>query len=111
MPPASVERHRLQQENPALSYGQSNIFQVLLSILSSRRVAFPPGFPRNQFRTGSQLSPSSSSRDLRDGCRASRFRLLSEEVNCDAAGNLADAANQLGAFGSGDDAAGVQQIE
>ena len=39
------------------------------------------------------------------------FRLLGEEIDGDPAGNLADATNQLGAFGGGDDAAGVEQVK
>src|ERR1700730_17570060 len=111
MQPVCAERRRLRLENLASSYGQPNISQVLLSILSLHPATSLQEFPRNQFPTGSPLSPSPSLRDLRDRSSAARFRLLGEEIDGHPASDLADAANQLGALGCRDDAAGGQQIE
>src|ERR1700739_1221441 len=106
---ACAARRRLRWESLGSSCGRPYISQVLLAVLSSRRVTCPPGFLRNQFQTGSRLSQSS--RDLCDCRRAARFRLLSQEIDRDAASDLTDAANQLGALGCRDDAAGVEPID
>ena len=89
--------------------GASNISQVLLSVLLWRPATSPPGFLRIQFQIESPLSPSS--RDPRNRRLTARFRLLREKIDGHPAGDLADAANQLGALGGGDDPAGVKQVE
>src|SRR5258708_36161539 len=115
MPPACAERRRLRREHLGSSCEWPNISQVLLSVLSLRPQTCPPGFLRSQFQIGNPLSLSPSRlpslRYLRNGCRAARFRLLRKEIDGHPASNLADATNQLGSFGGGDDAARVQQIE